>query len=114
MIRIETSTLCWTPSNPTLNSKLTKETLSVQPKLASIKATNSMNLDAANADSIQRPADALQVEDYHSVYGWQDFCQALSTDYYTKPLKRMKLFCFVWIAVLICLLVIKNNTSHVS
>jgi hypothetical protein len=47
--------------------------LSVEPKLASIKVSNSIDLDAANADSIPGPAAALQVDDY-SVLGGQDFC----------------------------------------
>ena len=47
--------------------------LSVEPKMASIKVSNPIDLDAANADSIPGPADALQVDDY-SVFGGQDFC----------------------------------------
>jgi len=47
--------------------------LSVEPKLASIKVSNSIDLDAANADSIPGPAVALQVDDY-SALGGQDFC----------------------------------------
>jgi hypothetical protein len=47
--------------------------LSVEPEFASIKGSNLVDLDTANADSIPGPADALQVDDY-SVFSGQNFC----------------------------------------
>jgi hypothetical protein len=57
-----------------IEQQVDEGTLSVQPKLASINASNSVGQNAMNTDSIRGPADALQVEDYSLVYGMQDFC----------------------------------------
>jgi hypothetical protein len=57
-----------------IDQQVDEGTLSVKPKLASIKLSAPTDSDAADVNSIRGSVDALQVEDYTSVYGMQDFC----------------------------------------